>query len=519
MARRGALGRQFSVFTTVEDLNAVHDCMCSVFLPGGQEEIPQYIASAYSNGRIRLHDSSALTMGESDGISASHFCSFVSETCPIVQLKAMQMDAGMLLLCLGGDGRIFGTPLDEVLTRRGDKDDIVQPRRGFKLLHEIGWDPTCFAVDDVNYRIFAGGYNGWWTCYDLERSASGPRLKETQDLSGHHSRILDVDYCQGLLASSSNDGAVCIWDVRSASCIAAFDPATGRHLPLSYVNRRPEPGRSHSLQVRFDKNGRHVVASSRHKHVTVWNIRSDSAQCTFQTDCIPHTLDTAKDFVFFSGSGDCVWRYSMYNAQMQCYHTNVASINHFVIDRNLQKTMVISGAADTVELLSLDGTSLGKVTGRKDTADEGVIFTPEVQRVPSFRSMFSGTPENPNMIPPSPTYICESGTDMMTEEEADEYLTDEASSVCEFSPANYPMSSSTGDDIPSDGDEEMSDELWEPGMGVMEMEEAPLEAYGFTSDSDISPPYEYAIPVVSENANCDFSSSQSDEILSDEEEE
>jgi len=404
--------------------------------------------------------------------------------------------------------------LGNVIQSKRLGDASIQPSCSFSLLSSSTPSKiTCFTVDDTNKRIFAGDNDGTWWCYDLERADVGESLVRPQAFPAHQRCIVDGDYCQGLLTSSSEDGAVCVWDIRSQSCVAAFDPASGRHLSLSHTNRAVESGRDHSLRVRFDKNGRHVVASSRRKHITVWNVRSDSAQCTIQTDCVPCTVDTAKDFIFFSGGVSSVWRYSMYNAQMQCYDTFTANINHLLIDRDLQKTMVISGAADTVELLSLDGASLGKVTGRKDTPEQEFILSPAVQEM-TFPSLFTDLEER--HLDMSPHDSCESGTEMVTDEEGD--YEDEGSSVYDYSPVNDDaISFSTGEEVASeDGDQEMLDEPLESGTIRMDME--PWEVYGFTSDSDITPRYEYVVPIVAENVNCDVSTSQSDEILSDEEE-
>ena len=351
-----------------------------------------------------------------------------------------------------------------------------------------------------------------------------------QIYQAHQGCITQGDYCQGLVASASEDGSVCVWDVRSQSCVCAFDPTTGKHLPLNQKQRVDHCSNETSLSVRFDGTGRRVIASSRQKRITVWNIRADASQCSFRTDAIPYALDTAGDAVLFTSTDHRLWRYSMSNALMQCYQTSTPEIRDIHIDKELQQTMVISGGADTVELLSLNGTSLGRATGRKEMLvpeshpiaipDQLAGWSPVTLSDPDGQGgPLTGTPQYTPEIEDMCESVSETGSD-----DDEMFEEDQGSSVFEYSQANDDIPFSSDEDEEEEmhsieGEDELAHDFFFQPFGVMDMDNQTLEAYGFTSDSEISPRDDFVMSAAQEYSNCEFSSSQGDSGGSSDEEE
>lgn len=224
---------------------------------------------------------------------------------------------------------------------------------------------TSIGVNEESKQLITGDASGCWKCWDIGRMLSGsdPLLSVH---SGHDGRITKLDGHSGIFASASDDGTVCIWDSLSASCISALDPSTSKALPLNKTQRYEEYSLSTKTSVCFDKGGRYIAAVGKNKCITVWNIRSDSAQCVLNLQGGIHAMDCAKDSIFCDDRAGFISRYStldptMVTSSLSC----LESTRCIYISKEDQDRVLVAGGYSTVEIRTPEGEVLGLSSQRR----------------------------------------------------------------------------------------------------------------------------------------------------------
>eukprot|EP00210_Caulerpa_lentillifera_P002740 g2619.t1 len=341
------------------------DCECVLFIPENTNAPPRYIAATYQLGMLSILDSQAFTTPPDTPTLQSELLSLSTSSSRTIDMKALATDSDTILFTLSSRGTLQLWSWNQIKSLVDDRSiSEIAPLVTHETFRSRGCI-TSIGVNTESRQLITGDISGCWKCWDIERMNS--HLNPVVSVhSGHNDRITKIDGDGGIFASASDDGTVCVWDSHSTSCISALDPSTSKALPLNKTQRYEEYSTVTKTLVSFDKGGRYVAAIGKNQCITVWNIRSDSAQCVLNLQGDINAMDSTKNSIFCDDREGFISRYSILDpALITSSRSHLESTRCIHVSKEDQDRVLVAGGYSTVEIRSPEGEVLGLSSQRR----------------------------------------------------------------------------------------------------------------------------------------------------------
>ncbi|GMH36357.1 hypothetical protein BSKO_04225 [Bryopsis sp. KO-2023] len=346
---------------------------------GGPHSPPPYFLAGHNGGELRLFALDEVVRNPSSrGADVFPVLTIKAHNGPVYNLAKVELEDDVLVLSCGYDGAVCGWSWNEIhaAVRAGNSGaEIPQVRPRFRVRvpkldkSEGETGVNAIGVDGRNKKFFAGDWCGYWHMWGLDEISTSPEMS----IQSHSAMILDVKFCarNALLATSSEDGTACIWDCRHSSRLSAFDPAKGCRLPMDR-SQRSQGSYPFAPCVAFDPDSNWLMCGSSKKSVCLWNIRADMAVQQIQTEAVPHAIAAHGNDLYVVGEEPYLNRYNFQGQQVSRSRVIPEVAYSIEVNPNTQIAL-LSGTESSIQVVSPEGMSLGKVTSRKmqDSAGEG----------------------------------------------------------------------------------------------------------------------------------------------------